>query len=171
LRASDFVKSSRRLVIAALLIASAASRSQGPIAQEPTIQEPTTQEPAAQEPTVDEMPGADAVQGGCRSVVLVQCAQSEQAARVDASGDERRATRRKLESRRLRQKQAEAGLNAIEITAERPLDVPPDPWETFRRSLSNAAEPDCLSPDTFPGAQGLLRLPVLLGGAASGKCR
>jgi len=151
LRANDFAGASRALLIAALLLASAGSR--------------------AQEPGADDTPAADAAKDGCRSVVLVQCTQPEPEAKSDAPDDARAATRKKLEMRRLRQKQAQAGLNSIEVTAERAPNPEPDSWESFRQSISNAAVPDCLGQQAVPSVQGLLRAPVLVYAAAAGKCR
>jgi hypothetical protein len=151
LRANDFAGSARALVIAALLLASVGSR--------------------AQEPGVADMPAVDTAQDGCRSVVLVQCTQPEPEAKSEAPDDARAATRKKLEMRRLRQKQAQAGLNSIEVTAERAPNPEPDAWESFRQSVSNAAVPDCLGQQAVPSVQGLLRAPVLAYAAATGKCR
>jgi hypothetical protein len=123
----------------------------------------------AQQADAEEAAGAEAIQNGCGSVVLVRCAQREQNA--DQPADSREATGQKLQSRRLRQAQAQAGLDAIEITAEPPTELPSDSWESFRESVSSAAVPNCLSPEVFPAAQGLLRAPVLLRAAAIGKCR
>jgi len=121
-----------------------------------------------------EAPGADAVRQGCSSVVLVQCAQAPQAA--PAPADRRSATRQRLDARRLRQIQSQAGLNTIEITGERAPTVPSDPWEDFRQSVATTAPtPSCFSSDPMPQGQfepqGLLRLPFLLHAAAVGKCR
>jgi hypothetical protein len=110
--------------------------------------------------------GAETVPGGCGSVVLVSCAQD-----AAASADSRQATGQKLQSRRLQQVQAQAGLDTVEVTAERPTEVPPDSWEAFTQSVSSAAVPDCFAKDTLPAVQGLLRPPVLLHSAAVGKCR
>ena len=67
--------------------------------------------------------------------------------------------------------QTQAGLNAVEVTGERPSGAESDSWESFRQSVSSAATPDCLDPNAFPAVQGLLRLPFLLHAAAVGKCR
>ena len=151
MRANVFPGGLGRLMMVALLVVSARSECQQP---------------------ADEAPGADLGQQGCPSVVLVQCAQPEaEGARADVPTDAREATRRKLQARRLRQMQAQAGLTAIEITGERPTGVESDVWDRFRQSVAGAAVPDCFSPDTFPAVQGLLRLPVLAGAAATGKCR
>ena len=120
---------------------------------------------------------AEAAQQGCRSVVLVQCAQAPQAA--PASADRHRATRQQMDGRRLHQMQTQAGLNAIEITAERPPTVQADPWQDFSQAVATAATPSCFSADPIPQGQsepkfepqGLLRLPFLLHAAAVGKCR
>jgi hypothetical protein len=103
----------------------------------------------------------------CRSVVLVDCVQEPQAP-VGAPGNPLRATKQYLDARRLRQAQSQAGLNAIEVTGERPTEAPPDAWENFRQSVSSAAAPDCFAPSEQGG---LLRLPFLLYQAAAGKCR
>jgi hypothetical protein len=125
-----------------------------------------------QQPGDETAPGADRVQDGCASVVLVQCAQAEQRDQVDAPVDARESARRRLQSRRLQQMQAQAGLNAIEITGERPARVQSDTWEDFRQSVARTAVPDCLSRDNFPPEQwGLLRPLMLAGSAVAGKCR
>ena len=131
-----------------------------------------------QQPGGKAAPGADAVQQGCRSVVLVQCSQAPQAAPTGPD-DRRRATRQKLDTRRLHQMQNQAGLNAIEITAERPPTVQTDPWQDFSQAVASAGTPSCFSADPIPQGQsephfepqGLLRLPFLLHAAAVGKCR
>ena len=116
---------------------------------------------------------AEAAQQGCRSVVLVQCAQAPQAA--PAPADRHRASRQQLDRRRLHQMQTQAGLNAIEITAERPPTVQSDPWQDFSQAVASAGTPSCFSTDPMPQGQfepqGLLRLPFLLHAAAVGKCR
>ena len=120
----------------------------------------------------DPAPGADAVQDDCRSVVMVRCAPPEATAGQAAqAGELRRAARKKLQARRLRQIQAQAGLNTIEVTGEPSTERTPDPWESFRQSLAGAAVASCFSQEAVPAAQGLLRVPVLLGAAAAGKCR
>jgi hypothetical protein len=130
-----------------------------------------------QQPDGEEAAGANRVQDGCRSVVLVECAQTQpQAAVPGSSTDSLQTTRQKLDRRRLRQMQAQAGLNAIEITAERPPGAESDPWEGFRQSVASAAVPGCLRPEAPPQRppfepQGLLALPFLLHAAAVGKCR
>jgi hypothetical protein len=127
----------------------------------------------AQQAGAEAAAAADAGQEGCGSVVLVRCAQRE----PDTTGpaDSRQATGEKLQSRRLRQVQAQAGLDAVEITAERPTEQPPDSWESFRQSVTQTATPGCLQPDALRrepfAAQGLLRLPFLLHAAAVGNCR
>jgi hypothetical protein len=129
---------------------------------------------AGAQQSVGEAPGADAVRQGCRSVVLVQCAQALRAT-PPAPADRRRALRQRLDARRLRQIQAQAGLSTIEITSERAATVPSDPWEDFRQSVATAPTPSCFSSDPMPQEQfepqGLLRLPFLLHAAAVGKCR
>ncbi len=121
---------------------------------------------------------ADAGQDGCRSVVMVRCAQAQPdtaATATAASADSRRAAQQRLDARRLRQMQAQAGLNAVEVTGERPPEAESDPWEGFRQSMASAAVPGCLGPDATSrepfAAQGLLALPFLLHAAATGKCR
>ena len=123
-------------------------------------------------------PGMDAAQDTCGSVVLVQCAeeaQREAQASRSPPSDPLQATRQKLDARRLRQMQEQAGLNTIEVTSERPTGVPSDPWEGFSRSVAGAAAPNCFSPTALPQqpiqVQGLLALPLLLRAAAVGKCR
>lgn len=147
-----------RLLIAAMLIASAQAGSQS----------------SGSEST----PGMDAAQDTCGSVVLVQCAeeaQREAEASRSPPADSLQATRQKLDARRLRQMQEQAGLNTIEVTSERPTGVPSDPWEGFSQSVAGAAVPNCFSPTALPQqpiqVQGLLALPLLLRGAAVGKCR
>jgi hypothetical protein len=81
-----------------------------------------------------------------------------------------------MDSHRLRQMETQAGLNTIEVTGEAPPESAQEPWEAFRQSVADAAVPGCLSPDaSVPRprvqAQGLLRLPALVGAAAVGKCR
>jgi hypothetical protein len=149
LRLAAFPGSLACLVIATLLIASGRSDGQQP---------------------GDE---ADPVRDACASVVLVRCgppqARSGEADSIVYSEED---ARRRLQSRRLQRMQAQAGLNAIEITGERPAQVKPDAWENFRQSVAGAAVPDCFSRDAFPPEQwGLLRPLVLLGAAAAGKCR
>jgi hypothetical protein len=152
----------RFLMATAMLAGSGESECQQPGGEE------TAPADAMQESTVRE----DSVRDGCRSVVLVECAQTQQeAAPADAPDGSLEAAKRKLEERRLRQKQAQAGLNAIEVTSALPPAAETDPWEGFRQSVTDAAVPSCFSQDAVPFAQGLLRLPVLLGAAAIGKCR
>lgn len=119
-----------------------------------------------------ESEAAEAAAAGCSSVVLVQCAQPETVQPARSSDSESpaslKAVRQRLQSRRLRQVQEQVGLNAIEVTGQRPTEAPPDEWETFRQSVSNAATPDCFAPSTQGG---LLRFPYLLHQAAVGKCR
>ncbi len=124
------------------------------------------QEPGTEEPAASDMPE------GCKSVVQVECMQPGQQATEPATPVDARkaATQRKLQERRLRQAQAQAGLNAVEVTAERPTDLAPDAWDSFRQSVSSAAVDDC-GRHTLPEAQGLLRAPLLLQSAATGKCR
>jgi hypothetical protein len=110
----------------------------------------------------------DPAAGGCRSVVLVDCVQEPQAATAATPVNSLRTTQQYLDARRLRQAQAQAGLNAVEITGERPTEPLPDEWETFRQSVSDASVPDCLAPSVQGG---LLRLPFLLHQAAVGRCR
>jgi hypothetical protein len=140
-----------RLLIAAMLAAAGRSECQQPGGEE------TAPADAAQQ---------GSVQDGCRSVVLIECVQTRQ-----EPDDSLQTAKRKLDERRLRQKQAQAGLNAIEVTSQLPPAAESDPWEGFRQSVSNAAVPSCFSQDAVPFAQGLLRLPFLLGAAAVGKCR
>jgi len=139
------------MIVAAMLLASGRSE----------CQQPEREEPAAAEPLQDE----------CASVVLVQCASAQPETASTAPADARAATKQKLDTRRLRQMQTQAGLNAVEVTGERPSGVESDSWESFRQSVSSAATPDCLDPNAFPAVQGLLRLPFLLHAAAVGKCR
>jgi hypothetical protein len=146
---------------AAMLAGSGRSECQQPGGEE------TTPADAMQEGSVQE----GSVKDGCRSVVLIECAQTGQQAAPAAPADSLQAAKRKLEERRLRQKQAQVGLNSIEVTSQLPPAAESDPWEGFRQSLSNATVPDCFSQDAVPFAQGLLRLPILLGAAAAGKCR
>jgi hypothetical protein len=120
--------------------------------------------------------GIDVGQDGCRSIVMMHCAQAPQEAPAKSgSADPRRAAQQRLDARRLRQLQAQAGLNAVEVTGERPQEAEPDPWEGFRQSMASAAVPECLSSNAAPhgsfAAQGLLALPFLLHAAATGKCR
>jgi hypothetical protein len=127
----------------------------------------------AQQAGAEAAAAGDTAQEGCGSVVLVRCAQREPDTTEPA--DSRQATGQKLQSRRLRQVQAQAGLDAVEITAERPTEQPLDSWESFRQSVVQGATPGCSQPDAlrrepFP-AQGLLRLPFLLHAAAVGNCR
>ena len=145
-----------RLLVAAMLVASGRSECQqagGPDAA-----------------------GVDAGQDGCRSIVMMHCAQAQQDAFAKTgSADPRRAAQQRLDARRLRQLQAQAGLNAVEVTGERPQEAESDPWEGFRQSMASAAVPECLSSNAAPhgsfAAQGLLALPFLLHAAATGKCR
>jgi hypothetical protein len=129
-----------------------------------------------QQPASQDTAGVDAAQDGCRSVVMVQCAQEQQDTRATAApADPRRAAQQRLDARRLRQMQAQAGLNAVEVTGERPSEAETDPWERFSQSVASAAVPPCFSPDAAPhgsfAAQGLLALPFLLHAAATGKCQ
>jgi hypothetical protein len=145
-----------RLLVAAMLVALGRSECQ-----------PTGSQDAA---------GVDAGQDDCRSIVMVHCAQAQQdASAKTGSADPRRATQQRLDARRLRQMQAQAGLNAVEVTGERPQGGESDPWEGFRQSMASAAVPDCFSSNAAPhgsfAAQGLLALPFLLQAAATGKCR
>lgn len=126
----------------------------------------------AQQPA-DEAASTDRIQDGCASVVLVRCGPpAARESEEDAMAVSEESARRKLQSRRLKQMQTQAGLNAIEITGERAAQVQSDAWENFRQSVARAAVPDCFSQDAFPPEQlGLLRPVVLLGAAAAGKCR
>ena len=146
-------RSLRRLLVATMLVASGRSEC-----------EQTGSEDAAD------------VDDSCRSIVMVHCAQAQQDASVKTgSANPRRAAQQRLDARRLRQMQAQAGLNAVEVTGERPQGAEPDPWEGFRQSMAKAAVPDCFSSNAAPhgsfAAQGLLALPFLLHAAATGKCR
>jgi hypothetical protein len=118
----------------------------------------------------DDAGPADAADGECASVVLVNCTQAPQQATAAPSsiGATNGATKQKLEANRLKQAQGQVTPNAIEITAERPAGAPPDPWEVYRQSLASAATPDCLAPSVQGG---LLRMPYLLHQAVVGKCR
>jgi len=118
------------------------------------------------DPGSDDAAVADSVRDGCQSVVFVNCPLARQQAA--AATIRLRVTRQSLDARRLKQGPAPAPTNAIEITAERPTEAPPDPWEDFRQSMSSAAIPDCLAPSVQGG---LLRLPYLLYEAGVGKCR
>jgi hypothetical protein len=146
LQADAFSSGLRRLAMTALLITS--GQSEG-------------------DQNGEEAATSDSVHDGCRSVVMVDCVQ-EPPAPVAAPANSLRATKQYLDARRLRQAQAQAGLNAIEITGERPTQAPPDPWENFRQSVSSAAVSDCFAPSVQGG---LLRLPWLLVQSAAGKCR
>ncbi|HEY4039981.1 MAG TPA: hypothetical protein VGM15_14260 [Burkholderiaceae bacterium] len=115
-------------------------------------------------PGGEDAPAVDAVRDGCQSVVFVNCPLTRQPAAAGAL----RVTRQNLDVRRLKQGPTPASSNAIEITAERPTEAPPDPWEGFRQSMSSAAAPDCFAPSMQGG---LLRLPYLLYAAAAEKCR
>ena len=121
----------------------------------------------SQEPGTERAASSDA-QGDCQSVVLLRCAQAPQ---EPAQSD----TRQRLDSERLRQMQSEVGLDTIEINAERPHKFEPEPWENFRRSVSNAAMPDCWHPGALRQKTfvvgGLLALPFLVHAAIVGKCR
>jgi hypothetical protein len=130
----------------------------------------------SQQTANQEEAGVNAGQDACRSIVMVHCAQAPQdAPATTAPADPRRATQQRLDARRLRQVQAQAGLNAVEVTGERPPEAESDPWEGFRQSVASAAVPGCFSSNAAPhesfAAQGLLALPFLLHGAATGKCR
>jgi hypothetical protein len=155
LRASAFVRAGR-ILFAVLLIGSGRCES-----QEPGVESPAT---------------SDAEPGDCKSVVLLRCAQPPQeATSAGAPTDSRQITQKKLDSHRLHQMQAEVGLNAVEVTAERPQNPEPDQWESFSQSVSAAAVPGCFapeapSPERF-GAGGLLRLPFLAHAATVGKCQ
>jgi len=147
-----------RLLVAALLVASGRSE--------------------CQQAGSPDAAGAEAGQDGCRSIVMVHCAQAPQEAPAKAgSADPRRAAQQRLDARRLRQMQAQAGLNAVEVTGERPPEAEADPWEGFRQSMASAALPDCFgsnsnaAPRGSFAAQGLLAVPFLLNAAATGKCR
>jgi hypothetical protein len=54
-------------------------------------------------------------------------------------------------------------------------DREPGEWDSFRRSLASAATSSCFGPDALShqefAAEGLLRLPFLVGAAADGACR
>ena len=144
-----------RFLLAAMLVASGRSECQQPGGQDQA--------------------SVDAAQDDCRSIVMVRCAQAQQDAATAAPADPRRVTQQRLDARRLRQMQAQVGLNAVEVTGERPPEAGSDPWEGFRQSVASAAVPACFGPNALPqqpvAAQGLLALPFLLGAAASGKCR
>jgi hypothetical protein len=145
-----------RLLVAAMLVTSGRSECQQ-----------TSSQDAAD---------VDAAQDGCRSIVMVHCARAQQDAPANTgSADPRRATQQRLDARRLRQMQAQAGLNAVEVTGERPPEAESDPWEGFRQSMASAAVPECFSSNAARhgafAAQGLLALPFLVHAAATGKCR
>lgn len=128
-----------------------------------------------QQPEGAEPAGADLAQVGCESVVLVQCLEAQQQAAPTEPADLRQMTRQKLDARRLRQLQAQVGLNAVEVTGERPSAADSDLWEGFRQSVASAGVPGCFSSNPPSqqslAAQGLLALPFLLHAAATGKCR
>ena len=145
---ADAISSSlRRLTMAALLIVSGRSECDSP----------TVAEEAA---------AAQSARDGCQSVVFVDCPLARR--QPTAAASPLRATRQSLDARRLRQGPGQTAPNAIEITAERPTEPPPDPWEAFGQSVSGTATPDCLAPSVQGG---LLRLPYLLHQAVVGKCQ
>jgi hypothetical protein len=155
LRASAFVRTGR-ILFAVLLIVSGRCE--------------------AQQPGVEAPDSSAAEQGECGSMVLVRCAQSPQEpASAATATDSRRITQKSLDARRLHQVQAEVGLNAVEITAERAQNPEPDPWENFRQTASGAAVPSCFAPEESPrgglALGGLLRVPFLVYSATVGKCR
>ena len=61
------------------------------------------------------------------------------------------------------------------IVGARLPDPEPDAWDGFRQSMASAATSSCFDPDALPHqgltVQGLLRLPLLVTGAADGSCR
>jgi hypothetical protein len=155
LRASAFVRTGR-ILFAVLLIVSGRCES-----QEPGVESPAS---------------SDAEPRDCRSVVLLRCAQlPQEPTSAGAPIDSRQITQKKLDSHRLHQMQAEVGLNAVEITAERPQNPEPDPWESFSQSISAAEGPNCFAPEAPSrerfAAGGLLRLPFLARAAIVGKCQ
>ena len=154
MREGAFARMPGQLLVAALLIASGRCESQEP----------------------GDAASSGAAQGPCPSVVLLRCSQPPpEAVQAGSPSGSRRTTRQRLDSRRLRQMQAEAGLDAIEITAERPQKFEPEPWENFRQSMSGAAVPSCFGPTALShqgfSAEGLLALPFLVQAAVVGKCR
>jgi hypothetical protein len=117
-------------------------------------------------------------QDNCSSVVLVRCGQpapQPKPVQVDAPRTSPRTTRQRLDARRLQQMQAQVGLNAIEITGERPPNLEPERWENFRQVVSNAALPGCFAPNALSHEEfvlgGLLGLPFWVHAAVVGKCR
>jgi hypothetical protein len=117
-------------------------------------------------PGGEDAPAADSVRDGCQSVVFVNCPLNRQPAA--AATHSLKVTKQNLDARRLKPAPARISSNEIEITAERPTEAPPDPWEDFRQSMSNAAIADCLAPSVQGG---LLRLPYLMYQATIGKCQ
>ena len=155
MRVETFPANLGRLLVAAMLAASGRSECQ-----------PTGSQDAA---------GVDVGQDNCRSIVMMHCAPAQRDESAKAGPDPRRAAQQRLDARRLRQMQTQAGLNAVEVTGERPQEAQSDPWEGFRQSMASAAVPDCFSSSAAPhgsfAAQGLLAAPFLLHAAATGKCR
>jgi hypothetical protein len=137
----------RRLTVAALLLVAGRSECDPP-------------SPA------DEAAAAQSARDGCHSVVFVNCPLVRQ--QSTAANGPLSVTRQGLDARRLKEGPGQTAPNTIQITAERPTEAPPDPWETFGQSISSAATPDCLAPSMQGG---LLRLPYLLVQATTGKCR
>ena len=119
-----------------------------------------------------EPPAVDTAEGSCRSVV---CLQPQPPPPLPDSTDSRQATREKLDARRLRHLEAQAGMNTVEVIGERPSGAESDPWQDFRQSVGGAAVPECFSPNASADqplpATGLLGVPLLLHAAAVGKCR
>ncbi len=112
----------------------------------------------------------------CSSVVLQRCAlPTQEPARHGARADSRQIAQQRLEARRLQQLQAEAGLDTVEIVADRPPKLEPEPWEDFRQAVSGAAVPSCFGPSAVPHdpveATGLLVLPFLVHAHIVGRCR
>ena len=120
----------------------------------------------SQEASIQDAAHSDQGQDNCSSVVLVRCAQPKP---VQAG------TRQRLDARRLQQMQTQVGLNAIEITGERPPNLEPERWENFRQVVSNAAVPGCFAPNALSHEEfvlgGLLGLPFWVHAAVVGKCR
>src|SRR5260370_40176767 len=115
------------MIVAAMLLAPGRSE----------CQQPEREEPAAAEPLQDE----------CQSVVLVQCASAQPETASTAPADPRAATQKKLDTRRLRQMQTQAALNAVDVTGGRPSGAEAGSWESFRQSVSTAARPDGTDPN------------------------
>jgi len=146
----------RRLLAALLLVASGAGRSQD-----------------AGGGNINDSARASVM---CSSVVLQRCAlPTQEPAQRGARAGPRQTAQQKLEARRLAQLQAQAGLDTVEVIAERAPKLEPEQWENFRQSVSGAAVPSCYSPDAAPhqqfAATGLLALPFLVHGHIVGSCR